>query len=150
MAPRATIEQTPNTSPDTTARGTGEALVALRAKPAEWFESCVARLQEVAELGENWDSYGAGPVKNVAVHYAHRFLARLIHTQAIERPTITATPAGHVAFSWSDDARSIDLEIDDRGQLMYFHERTASTDEENTDPSVTTNFDEVIGLLTRV
>ena len=150
MEHRATIEQTPTWSSDTTPHGTGEALVALRDRPTDWFESCVTRLQEVAELGENWDSYGAEPVKIVAVHYAHRFLARLVHTQGIERPAITATPNGYVAFAWDDNVRSMDLEIDDRGQLAYCYERTISPNQQDAAPRVTTNFDEIIDLLTRV
>jgi len=139
---------TPDQTPETRIRveGSGEVLMATR-DGCDWFDSSLARLKEVANLEDNWDSYGARTVNEVSIHYGHCFLSHLKEFVGIERPQISATSGGHVAFIWEDPRRSLEVELDERGIASYVHEQHQPFIE---DEGETADYNKLIELLTRV
>ena len=102
--------------------------------------------EDVANLEENWDSYGARQVDQVSVHYAQVFLSHLKEYVGIEKPRITATPNGHVAFIWDDDRRSLEVELDEKGIATFFYEPAGGDEEDNQ----TSDYLLLIERLTRI
>lgn len=148
MTNRNALALTPDQTPSTNFKveGSGEVLMALRSD-CFWFDAAIRRLQEVANLEENWDSYGACAVNEVSVHFGHCFLSHLKEYVGIEQPAITATPDGHVAFIWEDSNRSLEVEIDDRGVASYVYERAQPPVD---DTGETVDYSNLIEMLTRV
>ena len=135
MTEKSILALTPDQTPSTRVEveGSGDVfLLALRADECEWFQPCVDRLRAVANLESNWDSYGAKPVDQVSVHYAHCFLSHFRHYVGIERPTITATPEGRVAFVWENRSRSMEVELDEKGMAVYSYESRGVDEESET------------------
>ncbi len=106
------------------------ALFRHRDKPNDWFERCTKKLQTIAALDENWDSYGAAPPSSLSIHYAHAFLNLLRLVVNASEPVITPAPNGNVCFEWEDKARTLSTEIDDGGVHHYYYCHIDGTESE--------------------
>ena len=62
-------------------------------------------LEELKELEENWDGYGACPISEKAIENVNRILELLKQI-----PVIGPTPNGTVQLEWGDD---LEMEIGD-------------------------------------
>jgi hypothetical protein len=66
------------------------------------------RLQELAELKENWDSSGANPIDPEALESARIFMSRTVLPD-IPLPCIVPTCVGGVCLEWSTPGRDISV-----------------------------------------
>jgi hypothetical protein len=75
----------------------------------DWINPVVLRLFELAQLPENWDSYGAKPVSQQAI-YAMLDLLLDIMKSDTPTPSIVPTVNGKLQAEWH--IRDIDLEVE--------------------------------------
>ncbi|RPI87568.1 MAG: hypothetical protein EHM42_05090, partial [Planctomycetaceae bacterium] len=80
--------------------------------PPRWMEPVLAALDNLGRLPENWDSYGAVPIRQASLWAAVELLADVMHD---ETPLPTAVPTSHGAVQLEWHTRGIDLEIEVRG-----------------------------------
>jgi hypothetical protein len=83
------------------------------------------RLDELARLGEDWDSYGAHPPAATAIDEALRFAAQVLEvywSTARERalPTsISPLPSGGVELEWRTPDRLLAIDVGPDGEWGY-------------------------------
>lgn len=105
------------------AENTGEGILAVRRRVAEWFRPCSESIIEFLELKPNWDSYGAYPIKLESVERAIIVLHDLSLVQGIVHPRVTPTVSGNIGLSWEwhnyNYTRELDVEIDPSRGIRY-------------------------------
>ena len=74
-----------------------------------WLPAIVAKLDELASLPPNWNSYRAAPVKRTCLFAAVQLLLSVMQDKS-PTPAIVPTNRGTVLLEWHK--RGIDLEID--------------------------------------
>lgn len=115
--------------------------------PPEWVSQVMGQLRQLAGLAENWDSYGALPPNSQSLALAEDFITSLAPHAGVERPEVSLTANGNVAFLWEsfDGVRNLDAEILPNGviQYVYADEEDESRDEEGQ----TTNEMKLVELL---
>lgn len=74
-----------------------------------WLPTVVKKLEELADLPPDWNSYGAAPVKRTCLQAALRLLRDVMKDNS-PAPAVVPTPRGTVLLEWH--RRGIDLEID--------------------------------------
>jgi hypothetical protein len=80
------------------------------------LETFKKALAECAE--QNWDGYGAAPVKFVSVAHAIRFLELL--PEELELPEVSIDPDGEAAFEWIGEGRKrFSVSFGEKGRLTY-------------------------------
>lgn len=83
------------------------------------------RLNELARLARNWDSYGAEPVSQAAISKAGAFLAavrRLLGARCGERIrpySIAPVADGGVQLEWRSSGAKLEVEVGPEGDLGY-------------------------------
>lgn len=120
---------------------------ALR-KPASWCTERISRVEQLAELPENWDSYGANGVALHSIDWARNLIAVLSRINNVPAPLVSASPDGNVALSWNwnNDRRDLDVEVLPNGRLRYCYmdSEDKSSDREGTTSDITV----IAGILT--
>lgn len=106
---------------DTAAFSRKGLVMALRDTPAEWFQNAQDKLQQLRSLEDNWDSYGARPVKEESIAMAAAYIATLARVVSISEPAVGASPDGNVTICWDGGKWSLDAEIDARGIIAYVY-----------------------------
>lgn len=87
------------------------------------LEASIRRIQELAALQRNWDSYGSARIQEGALSGALRVLKTLDFGE-LPAPSISAVPGGGLQFEWtSPKARSLELEFEPDGTVTYLVER---------------------------
>jgi hypothetical protein len=113
------------------------------------------RLDELAALPEDWDSYGAPPPSATAIRHARRILLALTEqTDLLDRIAVNPShiaplPSGGVQLEWVGSPVSIEVEIDPEGKLAYLlinriGEQRTFTEAENVPLAA------IVDLVTRV
>lgn len=123
-----------------------QTLLRRRARPNVWFEKCVEKLSNIAQLQEDWDSYGSRKPKPLALHYSHAFLHYLRDGVNIAEPMVSPNAKGNICFEWEDEIRTLTTEIDDGGYHHYYY---CYRDSDETE-SKTVDSAEIHELLTRL
>lgn len=83
------------------------------------------RLEELARLGENWDSYGGLPPTEVALAAARDFIRDIVHEFApalgwkVDPFVVAPLSDGGVQIEWRTPRREIELEVGPRGEIGY-------------------------------
>src|SRR4051812_32442305 len=75
----------------------------------EWLSETAAALQQLLCLPQNWNSYGAQPIRPEIVHAAVELLRETV-TPNVPPPVVVPTIQGGVQLEWH--LRGIDLEIE--------------------------------------
>lgn len=70
-----------------------------------------SKLQELAELREGWDSYGAPPIERFVLEAVARFLEQLPWGQ-IRPPHIVPTSRGGVSLEWHRPGLEFSIEVE--------------------------------------
>jgi hypothetical protein len=101
------------------------------AKFPEWLKEAVARLNDVAALPENWDSYGAPAVNQRTLEHALQVLTKVMEP-GLPLPRILATGRGGVEFAWHKPNKELEITVDAplRGQFYFVDEATGEEREE--------------------
>lgn len=121
-------------------------VLAFRGNPP-WLTEVVRKLQDLAILDEDWDSYGAASIDHNSIANSLRLITFLAGFVGVEPPAVGGTPEGHVGLSWDEGKWSLDVEVlpDGRIEYVYLDERDHANDQEVT----TINCSSVVALLTR-
>lgn len=98
-------------------------LIAIRATPNDWFHRCTKKLQAIANLEPDWDSYGSSRPDSVSLHYAYALLHLLRDKVSVAEPAITPNSGGNVCFEWDDGTSTLLVEIDAAGRCHYYCEK---------------------------
>ena len=106
------------------------ATVALLVRRPAWLSIVVGKLDGLALLEENWDSYGGSRVDRKSVDHAREFISYLASVQNVTEPAVGGSPDGNVGFSWDHGAWSLDVEVLPCGRYdyVYLDERDRSKD----------------------
>jgi hypothetical protein len=75
---------------------------------AAWVKPVLSALNHFFELDENWDSYGARPIRPEAALETVRFLDQYMRP-GVPLPSIVPTVRGGVQLEWHE--RGIDIEV---------------------------------------
>lgn len=87
-------------------------------------------LKRIADLGDNWDGYGAKPITPAMVAAVRRFVDRLHGTHddltvkpgtetACLTPHLAASSSGTVQLEWQYGGRSLELEFETPTEIRY-------------------------------
>jgi hypothetical protein len=78
-----------------------------------WLHTVLQELRAVAALGEDWDSYGAGPIRRDVLWYALRLLQSVMD----DFPAPQLTPMSHegVLLEWLRDGTRLEIENEASG-----------------------------------
>lgn len=83
------------------------------------------RLDELAALPDDWDSYGAPPPSATAIRQARGTLLALteqpdlLGVPGVNPAHIAPLPSGGVQLEWTGPRAEIEVEIDPEGKLAY-------------------------------
>ena len=87
----------------------GKLMMTCEGPMPAWLPSVVAKLDELACLPSNWNSYRAAPVKRSSLFAAVQLLLAVMRDSS-PTPAVVPTNRGTVLLEWHK--RGIDLEID--------------------------------------
>lgn len=90
-----------------------------------WFEPVRDAVADLLTLADDWDSYGAPPVKS---EYAAATVT-LLHTIMDERtptPAIVPTTFGGVQVEWHRNGIDLEIEIESTSRINVFYEDARS------------------------
>ena len=81
------------------------------------------KLEELRELGPNWDSYGGKRITGSAISQAGILLA-LLKAIGVDDPFIVPMSNGGIAFEWHQEGQDLEIEISPEGKLGdMFHQK---------------------------
>jgi hypothetical protein len=81
--------------------------------PASRFEF-LRRLERIASLTANWDSYGAFPLSQHVITRVRDFVDTLIE-QGVPLPHVAPSSSGAIVVEWRDGERVVEFEFDPSG-----------------------------------
>jgi len=90
---------------------------APRSKVAGWFQESCRRLQELAEIEQDWDSYGAAPPNQAAVSLAKNVL-RQLGQAGFSPPCINASAEEGICMSFRNGSLYADIECFNSGEVL--------------------------------
>lgn len=95
-----------------------------RARASNWSQSVESEVAEIAAdcSAENWDGYGAPPVKPVALQNVQRVAEALftLLPAGIPAPDVVPDVDGDVSLSWTRDRqRGLSISVNDRGEMSF-------------------------------
>ena len=103
----------------------GTVLVELVGEEPDWLYSVLDRLQGLATLPQNWDSYGGSRLTFEATLAALDFMARFLSEHAKE-PTIVPASSGGVQLEWHRHVGDLEVTFSPEGALSAFFVDAAS------------------------
>jgi hypothetical protein len=85
-----------------------------------WLPAVLREIEHIADLGDNWDGYGAGPIRKDVLWYALRLLQSVME----DGPAPQLTPMSHegVLLEWVRDSVHLEIEIEDAGEAYVSYE----------------------------
>jgi hypothetical protein len=83
-----------------------------------WLAKAKDDLKQLAQLKEDWDSYGSPPLSPELLKNAEEFLNN-IEFENIPSPFIAPIPGGGVQFEWFKEGRELEVEFTDRFIIGY-------------------------------
>lgn len=95
-----------------------------RARASDWSQSVESEIAEIVRdcSTENWDGYGAPPVKRLALENVQRLseaLFALLPT-GIPGPDVVPDIDGDVSLSWTRDRhRGLSISVDDQNKIHF-------------------------------
>ncbi len=90
-------------------------------------EKLKEEIKEISELGENWDGYGAGPIKKEIIDKTNEIIDFL--NDSILDPDVVPSCCG-IQLEWENGEKGIEIYIeDDLDSLMYLRVYGKSMDD---------------------
>jgi hypothetical protein len=86
------------------------------------------RLQQLAALEENWDSYGARPLDPAALRTAQEIIEQAL-TWPAPAPRIFPVPDGGIQLEWRAGPVELELEIEPTGSAVFVCDDAAADQE---------------------
>jgi hypothetical protein len=90
------------------------------AKATPWLRAAQLKISELAQLAENWDSYGSRPIQPRAIERASAALDCLSYIN-LPAPQIFPVPGGGLQLEFEQGGRELEIEFlpdGSRGYLM--------------------------------
>jgi hypothetical protein len=89
-----------------------------------WLRTVLQEIRHIADLEENWDGYGAGPIRTDVLWYALRLLQSVMD----DCPAPQLTPMSHegVLLEWLRDGVRLEIEIENAGAAYISYENEES------------------------
>jgi hypothetical protein len=89
-----------------------------------WLRIVLQEIKAVAALEENWDGYGAGPIRRDVLWYALRLLQSVMEGD----PAPQLTPMSHegILLEWHRGGVLLEIEIEDAGEAYVTYENNES------------------------
>jgi len=101
-------------------------------EPPVWLENVLAEIGELAQLDENWDSYGAQRIDPHCIQAAAGLL-RAILDAATPRPSVVPTSRGGVQLEWHRGGIDLEIEIESPTRMnVSFEDAREGTQKEMT------------------
>lgn len=124
----------------------GEVLLMMSEAPSTWFHDLLTRISELGDLEENWDSYGARPVRPECAVMAVRFLLSYVDRDT-PAPSVVPTNRGGIQLEWHRAGADLEIQIESPGRMEVFFEDERAGQEEFT---LTSNLERLVPLLKRL
>lgn len=86
-------------------------------REAAWLLECDRRLEELLELEQDWDSYGAAPPNRVAVSLAAKVL-RALSKEGLPAPCINPSAEEGICMSYRAGSLYADVECFNSGEML--------------------------------
>ena len=83
-----------------------------------WLSATQRKIAELAQLPENWDSYGSRPIRPAAIEQAADILAYLSKLN-LPRPQIFPVPGGGIQLEFQQERRELEIEILPDGSIEF-------------------------------
>jgi len=83
-----------------------------------WVPAVVEKIEKLAQLPADWDSYGSSKLQGNAIKAAGRFLIEG-PTRALPVPHVTLVPGGGIGFHWQIESRDLEIEFTPSGSVEY-------------------------------
>lgn len=93
-----------------------------------WLVPIKVRLEKIADLPENWDSYGANRIKESSVISAFNLLLEIMKDDT-PVPQIVPTPEGNVQLEWHERDMELEIEVKSNTLLDVYCDDLRSNDE---------------------
>lgn len=97
----------------------GTVSVAQEGEEPVWFYSMLNKLQSIATLGPNWDSYGGAPLSFDAALASLRFMAEYFSDSAVA-PSVVPSSSGGVQLEWHRHAGDLEITFSPTGSYSAF------------------------------
>ena len=85
----------------------------------EWFTETLQALEHLSTLRDNWDSYGARPIKDDTIFMALDLAYRTLPYDA-DAPIVVPTSDSGVQLEWSDDGYELEMRVRPNGEISAF------------------------------
>jgi hypothetical protein len=85
-----------------------------------WLRTVLREVNAIADLNENWDSYGAGPIRKDVLWYALCVLQTVMDD--FEPPQLTPMSHEGVLLEWLGDGVRLEIEIENAGEASVSYE----------------------------
>lgn len=93
-----------------------------------------ARLNQILDLSDGWDGYGASRIDPAVTSVVDAFLARVRNTLSID-PAIVATGNGSVQLEWRSGPNELDVQLWPDGEvILLFEQRDSAIAEDWSGP----------------
>jgi hypothetical protein len=115
---------------------------------AAWFNDAIARLDDLATLASDWDSYGAKPVAADMAIAAVRFLAEVaVASPDVHQPSIVPLADGGIQVEWHRSGIDLEVTFSDDEPGVYRVDHIAN---ETADRPLSDALSEVLRVATRL
>ena len=115
---------------------------------AAWFSDAIVRLEGLATLASDWDSYGAKPVAADMTMAAVRFLASVaVASPGVHEPSIVPLSDGGIQVEWHRGGIDLEISFSDDEPGVY---RVDHTNDEIAERPLGDALSEVLRVATRL
>ena len=109
-----------------------------------WLDPTLRRIQELFDLGRDWDRRGSAAVRGDALAFAYSMLSQAM-APTTAPPSIVPLGHGGVQLLWSSPSVEIEVEVVQPNEIIIYHlDRVAGTEREW---QATTEFSDLADLL---
>jgi hypothetical protein len=84
-----------------------------------WFNETMEALEQLSNLRDNWDSYGARPIKDDTIFTALDLAYRILSHDA-DAPIVVPTSDSGVQLEWSDNGYELEVRVRPNGDVSAF------------------------------
>lgn len=112
-----------------------------------WLHSASARFQELMQLGQNWDTYGANPIRADAAIAGIQLLSQVMG-ESVPEPSFVPVPSGGVQLEWHGVGRDVEVEVESFARARLFFVGQNNEQEihsEGTVPEIATQLRALLG-----
>jgi hypothetical protein len=96
----------------------------------DWFDLTLARIEELAQLEENWDGRGSAEIRTDALSFALSVLLQVMPPSA-SAPAIIPLGHGGIQLLWHNQDNDLEVEIAGPNQLeIYLLDKNTGTEQE--------------------